>query len=63
MLNCDGYTPLTPAKGEPMPQTREYWEKRAQMDQEIILEQKAEIGKLNAKVNKLQQQIARTRIV
>ena len=45
--------PLTPEKGKPMPQTREYWEKRAQMDQELILSQKAEISRLNARINKL----------
>lgn len=38
--------PLTPARGEPMPQTREYWEKRAQMDQELIFDQKEEISAL-----------------
>lgn len=46
---------ISPAKGEPMPQTREYWEKRAMLDQELILEQKSEISKLKHRVNKLEQ--------
>jgi len=47
--------PLTPPRGEPMPQTQEYWEKRAAMDQELILEQRDEINRLKCKVNKLEQ--------
>ena len=47
--------PLTPSRGESMPQTREYWEKRAAMDQELILEQRDEINKLKQKINKLEQ--------
>jgi hypothetical protein len=47
--------PATPAKGEPMPQTQEYWLKRAMMDQELILEQRDEIEKLKQKVNQLGQ--------
>jgi hypothetical protein len=45
----------TPARGQPMPQTREYWEKRAAMDQELILEQKDEISRLKHTVNQLRQ--------
>lgn len=47
---------ISPEKGEPMPQTREYWEKRAMLDQELILEQKAEISKLKQRINKLEQE-------
>lgn len=47
--------PMTPARGESMPQTQEYWEKRADMDQELILEQRDEINKLKQKINKLEQ--------
>ena len=47
--------PQTPAKGNAMPQTLPYWEKRAMMDQELILEQKEEISKLKQKVNQLEQ--------
>lgn len=44
-----------PARGEPMPQTQDYWVKRALMDQELILEMKAEISKLKQTVNNLRQ--------
>jgi len=47
--------PISPPKGESMPQTREYWEKRADMDQKLILEMKAEISKLNHTINQLRQ--------
>lgn len=47
--------PLTPPRGEPMPQTREHWEKRAAYDQELILEMKAEISKLKHKLNQAMQ--------
>jgi len=40
-----------------MPQTREYWEKRAVMDLELIMEQKEEISKLKIKINKLEQSL------
>lgn len=49
--------PVTPPRGEPMPQTREYWEKRAEYDQELILTQKAEISDLKQKLNRAQQRI------
>lgn len=48
--------PLTPARGESMPQTQEYWEKRAAMDQELILEQRDEINKLKQKINQMEQE-------
>lgn len=47
-------------KKEAMPQTREYWVKMAAMDQELILEQRAEIAKLKQKVNQLRQKIKTT---
>jgi cell division protein FtsB len=40
-----------------MPQTREYWEKRADMDQALILKQRDEIGRLKYKVNQLEQKV------
>jgi hypothetical protein len=49
--------PPTPARGEPMPQTEAYWNKRAQMDQELILEMKDEISKLKSQVNDLRQKL------
>ena len=55
----DKERPITPPKGEPMPQTREYWEKRAEMDQELILEQKEEIAWLKQRINKLEQKKSR----
>jgi len=51
--------PITPPRYEPMPQTREYWEKRAMMDQELILEQLAEISKLRQRINNLEQKLNR----
>lgn len=44
-------------KGQPMPQTREYWVQLAARDQELILEQRDEISRLKAKVNNLQQKV------
>jgi hypothetical protein len=49
--------PLTPAKGQPMPRTIEYYIKRGDMDQELIMEQKEEISRLKQKVNNLRQRI------
>ena len=57
ITECEHY-PITPPKGEKMPQTREYWEKRADMDQELILKQRDEIGELKQRINKLQQERA-----
>lgn len=42
-------------KGQPMPQTREYWIQLAARDQELILEQAAEIGRLKQTIHKLRQ--------
>jgi hypothetical protein len=53
--------PITPPKGKPMPQTREYWEKRAHMDQELILEMKEEIASLKHENNNLKQKLRRLR--
>lgn len=47
--------PPTPPRGQPMPQTRAYWEKRAAMDYALIMEQQAEISRLKETVNKLRQ--------
>jgi len=44
-------------KGQPMPQTREYWIQLAARDQELILDLKDEISKLKCKVNQLQQKL------
>jgi hypothetical protein len=49
------YRAPTPAKGEPMPKTIEYYIKRGDMDQELIMEQKEEISRLKQTVNKLRQ--------
>ena len=49
--------PLTPPRGQPMPQTQEYWEKRAQDDQEVILRQRKEIARLCKRVNQLEQRL------
>ena len=50
---------VTPKKGDPMPKTKEQFYKILEMDQELILEQKKEIGALKSKVNKLQQRLDR----
>ncbi len=55
--SCNLQSPLTPPRGEPMPQTREYWEKRAAMDLELIMEMKEEISKLKHTVNQLRQKV------
>ena len=47
--------PLTPAKGLPMPRTVEHYPANALRDQELILEQRAEIGRLKQRINKLEQ--------
>lgn len=49
--------PVTPARGDPMPQTREYWEARALRDQELILEMKAKIERLEGKLNSCRQKL------
>ncbi len=46
---------ITPAKGEPMPQTLEYYRAMAQRDLELIMEQKEEISRLKQRINKLEQ--------
>ena len=40
-----------------MPQTEEYWLKRAHSDQELILKQRAEMAKLKCKNNDLEQKM------
>jgi len=47
--------PLTPPKGEKMPQDIEHFQACWERDQELMFEQKEEISKLKEKVNKLQQ--------
>ena len=47
--------PLTPPKGQAMPRTVEHYQANAIRDQELIMEQKAEISKLKVKINKLEQ--------
>ena len=46
---------------EPMPQTVEAYQRLAQRDLELIMEQRAEIGRLNAKINKLNQKLIASR--
>lgn len=45
----------TPAHYEAMPKTQEQFYKILAMDQELILEQKDEISKLKATINRLRQ--------
>ncbi len=47
--------PVTVAKGLKMPRTVEHYQANAIRDQELILEQKDEIGRLNRRINKLAQ--------
>ena len=49
--------PVMPPSGEKMPQTLEYFILRAERDQELILEQKAEIESLKCTVNDLRQKL------
>ena len=44
-------------KGEGLPDTKEGWETRAQMDLELIMEQREEINKLKIKDNQQVQKI------
>ncbi len=53
---------VTPPKGEPMPRTVEYYKKRGDADQELILLQMAEIGRHTATINDLQQKLERGKI-
>ena len=48
--------PLVP-KDKPMPQTREYWIQLAARDQELIIEQREKINRLEQQVNSLRQKI------
>ena len=50
---------ITPTKGEPMPRTIEYYKKRGDADQELILKQSVEIGKLTGTINDLRQKLNR----
>lgn len=53
---------VTPAKGEPMPRTVEYYKANAIRDQELILAMKAQISRLKQKINKLKQTVKKDRI-
>ena len=48
-------TPLTPPKGERMPDTDENWEHLAELYGKTIEAQKDEISRLKRKINKLEQ--------
>lgn len=48
---------LTPTKDKSMPETKEHYIKMLALDDELIHEQRVEISKLKAKVNKLQQKL------
>ena len=50
---------VTPARGQPMPRTIEYYKKRGDADQELILKQSVEIGKLASTINDLRQKLNR----
>ena len=47
--------PVTVAKGSEMPRTVEHYQASAIRDQELILEQRAEIGRLKQRINKMEQ--------
>lgn len=49
--------PITPKRYEKMPMTEDHFYKVIGMRDELIFEQKDEIGKLKAKVNKLELQL------
>lgn len=49
--------PRTPERGEPMPQTQEYWVKRADMDGELIDAMLKEIISLQKQVRKRERKI------
>jgi len=51
------YHPMTPPKGQPMPQTVEYYEKLAIADLNLIMQQKEKIERLTQKNNQLRQKI------
>ena len=56
---CRGYKVVTPAKGLSMPRTVEHYQANAIRDQDLILEQRDEIGRLFQRINKLEQKIMR----
>jgi len=57
----DMITVKTPAKGKAMPQNTDYWIKRANMDMDIILRQKKELGGCRAAINRLTQKLEKHR--
>lgn len=48
---------MASSQAKPMPQTVEAYKKLAQRDLELIEDQRDEIGKLKAKINKLEQKV------
>ena len=60
-----GWQNLAPTHGkkEPMPQTVEQYRKLAEMDLELIMEQREEISRLKRTVNDLRQKSMRARYV
>jgi hypothetical protein len=53
--------PITVAKGTLMPPVEQHYQANAIRDQELILEQRDEIGRLNARLNKLVQLYTKAR--
>lgn len=53
--NCQGPFRKTPAKGEPMPQTIESWQKLYGLAEKAMLKDKGEISRLKQKINQLEQ--------
>lgn len=54
---CTSCAPPTPEKGERMPDTKEHWEKFTAMQDELIMEQKAEISRLAQQVGRLRKKL------
>ena len=53
--------PISPAKGEPMPKTIEYYQRCMVTDQELILNMERELSNYKQVVNKLEQKVAQLR--
>ena len=51
--------PITPARGEPMPKTIEYYQKRGDADQKLILQYEEDIAHYKRTVNNLRQKLER----
>ncbi len=50
---------MASSQSQPMPQTIEAYKRLAQRDLDLIMEMRSEIGKLKAKVNKLESRLAK----